>query len=498
MNQSTSVKAIGLFILPIGLHGQTFNVVHYNAQGGFAIGQAVEETSDGYLVLSYQSGTDTVTQMAYRTWFDGVGALVMEEPLISQRTASHGYGDALERVPWGAGFMTVWNRFGGAQPDSSFLLRLNAEGDTLWSRPIGTDAVFAALDLACIDDGVLITGVRNSLTFFLRTDTAGTAISGANISSVRACSIEPAPLKGAYLSGEQSSGGLSATGRVVRVDSLGATVWSRTMPRTHGQWHGSLGLPDGGVLCLGQWEHFLSGLDTYDTAVMYMARYDVNGTLLWDFDGLEAKSSSSLAQFHDGFLDTDSTLIACGAIQQLLWNRAVVQRFNLDGDSLWRRTYAHFANLSGLYPEIPWDIEPTADGGMVLAGETWNADIQPPWSDRHLWLLKLDGDGCMEPGCGSVGIHDLVIGSETLLSLSPNPNGGKFDVRIDHPPPTCDGPCVLSIADALGREIWRMEFNAEIPWKLNVDLAHRPSGLYLARLTDRGRPLGMVKFLIQR
>lgn len=477
---------------------QTFNVVHYNAQGGFAIGQAVEATSDGYMVLSHQSGTDTVTQMAHRTWFDSMGNLAQEQPLHSVRHASHGYGDAVEKVPWGSGSVAIWNRFGGTQPDSCFLLRLSHEGDTLWSRLLGTDSTFGAMDLACVANGIIVTGEHNGSSFYLRTDTLGGILAGSVTGQVAAYSIAPAPLNGAYLSGRQIGNGLSNTGRLVRVDSLGAVLWVRTMPRTHGLWQGSIGLPDGGLICLGKWEHFMAGFDVYDTAMMYIARYDINGTLLWDHDGLEGKASSGLAQFHDAFLDTDSTFIACGAIQQLFWNRAVVQRFTLDGDTLWRRTYAHFANLSALYPEIPWDIEPTADGGMIIAGETWNEDTQPPWSDRHLWLLKLDGYGCLVPGCGTLGIVDMIIHSPVQLVISPNPTNGDFSVLIDRSSSEDPhGSYALSIVDQIGREVWHEELDRGTEM-LEVDLSHQPSGAYLARLIDDGRPMGTAKFLIQR
>jgi hypothetical protein len=251
---------------------------------------------------------------------------------------------------------------------------------------------------------------------------------------------------------------------------------------------------------MGQWQtYILPPPDQPYDNTMYLVMYDDNGNFQWQYSGLKCKpTTNTWAAFTDGYQDSDSTFIVCGAIQQVYWNRAVIYRFTANGDSLWRRDYAHFANLANIYPEIPWDIEPTSDGGMVLTGETWNRDTIPPISDVNMWLLKLDSMGCLVPGCQYVGINEIAYGLEHALRVWPNPSSGRINLALDLPEGLpLEGHLLLQVFDARGRLVVRRDLGDQLARTITLDLTGQPSGLYTAHISDAQRILNGAKIILE-
>ncbi|MBZ0207798.1 MAG: T9SS type A sorting domain-containing protein [Flavobacteriales bacterium] len=298
-----------------------------------------------------------------------------------------------------------------------------------------------------------------------------------------------------YLAGKSYS-----KGYLLKIDSTGNELWHASQPKPRGNWWGVKHVFGNKLLCMGEWKTNVLPPpgQPYDNT-MYLAMYSDDGALQWQYSGLKCKPTSyTWATFTDGYQDSDSTFIACGAIQQIYWNRAVIYRFTADGDSLWRRDYAHFANLTNLYPEIPWDIEPTSDGGMVLTGETWNRDTIAPYSDQNMWLMKLDAEGCLVPGCQYVGINEIAYGLEHALRAWPNPSNGRINLSLELPEGLpLEGTLLLQVFDARGRLVVRKELGTQEAQTIPLDLSRQPAGLYSAHISDARRILTGTKLVLE-
>ncbi|MBS1569948.1 MAG: T9SS type A sorting domain-containing protein [Bacteroidetes bacterium] len=394
--------------------------------------------------------------------------------------------------------------FSGGEPlDTLWAARFNVHGDTLWTKPILIDTFAYARKAVAFNHRFYFTGMDGNFTslpysaYAMRTDSMANIEFFQRYPQLESRSIAVDETGNMYLAGTAST-----KGYLLKIDSLGNELWNAFQPKPKGNWWGVKHVFGNKLLCMGEWKSFINPPpgQPYDNT-MYLVMYDDNGNFLWDYSGLKCKPTSNLwATFTDGYQDSDSTFIVCGAIQQLAWNRALIYRFTADGDSLWRRDYAHFGNIanSPAFPELPWDIEPTSDGGMVLTGETWNGDTIPPYSDVNMWLLKLDAEGCLVPGCQYVGINEITYGLEHALQIWPNPSDGLIRISLQLPEGLpLEGDLLLQVFDMNGRLVIRKELGGALQQDVHLDLTAQPPGMYSAHISDKQRILTGAKILLR-
>ncbi|MBZ0207801.1 MAG: T9SS type A sorting domain-containing protein [Flavobacteriales bacterium] len=486
----------------------TFDIVHSNVSSGFAVGYSVREIHDGYIVFGSQTELDTVNQDCSISIFNEAGLFVDEYYLHRPRFEGFGSQDPIGTIPSG-GFVAGQTTFSGGEPvDTVFAVRFNAFGDTLWTKPLLSDTFASAVKAIAKGDHFYFTGLEASGVllgnngYVMRTDTS------ANIELFRLDPTLDMPMTldvddqgNMYLGGKSRDIG-NGKGYLLKIDSMGDELWHAYQPKPKGNWWGVKHVFGDKLLCMGEWQSYILPPpgEPYDNT-MYLAMYSDDGTLQWQYSGLKGKPTSyTKAFFTDGYQDSDSTFIVCGPIQQLAWNRAVIYRFTADGDSLWRRDYAHFGNVVNptAFPEIPWDIEPTSDGGMVLTGETWNGDTVPPYSDVNMWLLKLDAEGCLVPGCQYVGINEIAYGLEHALRAWPNPGTGRINLALDLPEGLhLEGHLQLQVYDARGRLVVNRNLGGQLAQDITLDLTGQPAGFYSAHISDAHRILTGAKLFVQ-
>ncbi len=488
----------------------TFDVVHYNASSGFAAGHSVRETPNGFVVFGVQTQLDTTRQDCSTSLFSEDGSFVSEQ-LIHRPRYEHfgGYADPVSSIPWATGFIAGMYTFSGGEPvDTLWAVRFNEHGDTLWTKPILIDTIVYARKAIAWNHHFYFTGLEASGAllgnhgFAMRTDT----LANMELFHLNATIDDPLAMDidtqgNIYLGGRSMDVGFGK-GYLLKIDSMGNELWDAYQPKPKGNWRGVKHVFGNKLLCMGEWKTYNLPPpgQPYDNT-MYLVMYDDNGNFQWQYSGLKCTPTTyTWAAFTDGYQDSDSTFIVCGAVQQLAWNWAVVYRFTEDGDSLWRRDFAHFANIanSTAFPEIPWDIEPTSDGGMVLTGETWNGDTVPPYSDENMWLLKLDSMGCLVPGCQYVGINEMAFGLEHALRVWPNPSHGRISLDLDLPEGLpLEGHLLLQVFDARGRLVVRRDLGGNLDQTIQLDLVGQPVGLYSAHISDARRILTGAKIMIQ-
>ncbi|UCC80056.1 MAG: hypothetical protein JSW64_01480 [Candidatus Zixiibacteriota bacterium] len=197
-----------------------------------------------------------------------------------------------------------------------WLVRTDSNGDTLWTRNYGTVGFEEAHYLIQTDDG------------------------------------------GYVLCGDTKPSGGNYNLYIVRTDSLGDTLWTRSFGSPAGDDKGwaIVQTDDGGFLAVGH--GYGSGWD------VYMVRLNESGDSLWSkkYGGSHPDAAYGVTQTADGgfalvgqyanddFGDTDLWLLRVDSL----------------GDTLWTRKYSYSGGWSRGEA-----IAKTSDGGFVIAGQNW-------------------------------------------------------------------------------------------------------------------------------
>jgi hypothetical protein len=163
---------------------------------------------------------------------------------------------------------------------------------------------------------------------------------------------------------------------VVKTDSIGEPIWSRSYGGQHAEWAKCVTeTSDGGFVIAGH----ISSTGSY--CYGYLIRTDQNGNQLWtrqyggtDIDGLE-----SIRETDDGGFIMGGVTQSFGAG----WKDMYLIRTDANGDTLWTRTFGGTGNDWGFCA-----IE-TYDGGFVLVGEEQSFGAV----DYNFYAVKTDSVG---------------------------------------------------------------------------------------------------------
>lgn len=310
-------------------------------------------------------------------------------------------------------------------------------GQHLWERFYGgTDWDFGHSVLITEDGGYLIAGRTMSFgaggedLYLVKTDSYGDTVwtrtyGGSN--SDGACCVQHTTDGGYIIAGRTISFGAGYVDLwLVKTDSLGDTLWTRTFGTALEEWGYYVQQTfDGGYIVVGyqmfsagegdvwliktdsqgmlEWdEHFgganydearavqqtpdggyvLVGTDDYNTsnAALYLVKTDSLGVELWSkhYGGPLMDYGLGISLTSDGgFIITGKKNISCIA------GEAYIIRADSLGDSLWTRTFGDSAD------DYAHCARQTDDGGYIVCGARTNRETY--YSNGY--LIKLDGSG---------------------------------------------------------------------------------------------------------
>ena len=284
-----------------------------------------------------------------------------------------------------------------------------------------------------------------------------------------------------------------------KLDTLGNTIWRYESPSTEQVWGANdlLKTKDGGWVVssgLGS-ERPINVVSNQAFQEAYIYKLDSARNFLW---GTKFHSDVLTdANFSKIIEEEDSSLIAFGTVVRLypqpnpshfiIHGRVV--KLSPQGDSLWSREYEYLTTRDAQH--YIYDAERTHDGGFLIAGEcsgTGGGVFQQGW------LLKLDGEGCLVPGC-HLGLSVLPVGTtaRVQVSLYPNPTSDYLNIYYQNRNSKKD--LTFSVVDALGR-VLDTYTTADISDKTYIfpvqDLA---SGLYFLEVRQDGKLLETQQFV---
>ncbi len=177
-------------------------------------------------------------------------------------------------------------------------------------------------------------------------------------------------------------------------------------------------------------------------------------------------------------------------------------RYNSSGKLLWEKIYEdkNFTSEDDYF----LDIKEAENGDIVCVGEFW--DIDGEWNNAtYTWLLRVDSNGCFEPGCGVTdSIHLIQVTSDYVTSTNEVISEFSYDNGIIiYPNPALDYIKVVLPND---RKIHKWEVLDHEGEKIiagngeninKIDISTLKSGLYyLEVIDDKGRSV-VGKFVVE-
>jgi hypothetical protein len=305
----------------------------------------------------------SLTWVSYQTafaqnviWSANYGGIYTEEAYSGVRTSDGGYAILGSTYSYGAGDHDI------------YLLRLDALGNTIWSRTYGGIATEYGYDIQRTGDGGFVvvgvtysSGAGNGDVWLLRLDSLGGVIwshtyggTGKDTGrSVRAVS-------GGFIIG----GGTSSFGHgyddfyLIRTNTLGDTVWTRTYGGSGGEVaFGTRPTPDGGFVMCGATGSFGVGYSS-----MYVVKTDGNGDTLWTatYGGSKADLGYGIEVTLDGGLVMIGATASYGAGEYDIY----LVKTDPNGFLEWEKTYG------GAMTDQGFSVRTVPDGGYLIAGTT--------------------------------------------------------------------------------------------------------------------------------
>jgi hypothetical protein len=200
----------------------------------------------------------------------------------------------------------------------------------------------------------------------------------------------------------------------------------------------SVMLDDGGFAIAGETGAYRDITNLWQNGDIWLVRTDSEGDTLWTKtyanDGID--EAFSIQQTSDGGFVIGGALASPQG-----WYNAGLIRTDMDGDTLWTKSYK-ISNQSWIQ-----SVEETPDGGFIFTG-SFNNDI---------WLVRTDADGVIiwEKTFGT-------LGSDLGIQVKQTSDGGYIVTGLVRPPGT-GRDLKLIRTDAEGDTLWTRVYNGDTP-----------------------------------
>ena len=349
------------------------------------IGNSVQQTTDGGYIItgstgSYGNGDSDV----YLLKTDANGDSLWAKTFGG---VNEDFGSSLELTLDG-GYIIVGRTTYGNLDKDVYLIKTDANGDSLWTKTYGGSSVdFGLFVVQTSDGGYIITGTTESFgnggrdIYLIKTDANGdslwTKTFGGSVFDVGNCVQQTTDGGYIIMGGTDSFGNGDRDAYLIKTDGNGVEQWNQTFGGTAYDVGNSVQqTTDGGYIITGRTGSYGPG----DKDV-YLIKTDGNGDSLWTktFGGSAFDLGTSVKQTPDG------GYIISGGTNSFGNGERDVYLIKTDGNGteLWNKTFG------GSSVDIANSLQLTSDGGYIIIGFT----EYPGNGDRDLLLIKTDGNG---------------------------------------------------------------------------------------------------------
>jgi predicted secreted protein len=394
------------------------------------------------------------------------------------------YAYAVRQTVDGGWIVVGWtDSFGGGGYDV-WLLKIDALGDTVWTRTYDAGANEIATYVQQTADGGYVIAAQTNATgaggqdlWLIKTDAQGDTLWTRVLGG-------PGHDWPTYVV-QTFDGGYVLTGRIespipryidvwlVKTDASGDTAWTRSYGGEGVDWGVSVEETADSGYVVGAWSSSFSGPPSF-LADAWVLKIDAKGDTLWTgvYGGIGSDQACRVQQTADGGYMIVGVTDSYGAGGFDAW----LIKTSALGDTLWTRTYG------GTGTDVGGFGQQAADGGYFFAGYTDSRGA----GGYDVLLVKTDTAGNTQWLSTLPGENDALV-CPGLVQCFPNPCDGHLTIRYRVPR---SSHVELAIHDVAGRRVRVLVSERLSPGARSVrwdavrdDGLPLHSGVYVCRLT---------------
>ncbi len=437
-------------------------------------GRAVKQTSDGGYILVGDQSTGGMNPDIYIVKTDEFGDTTWTRTY--ERTYSSIARAVLETSD---GFLVAGSDVVTIAPGrfDFFLMKIDFQGDTVWTRTYGGSKDEQAFDLKVTPDGGYIlcgqaeeVGGGQMSYWLVKTSSSGDSIWAEKYGlgpddRLYGKSVQVTSDGGFIIAGyvdDRTVGSSADYIYLVKTGPTGALDWTKSINFPGSELAYDVQDVTGGYVVVGHGDNLGTG-----GWEIFLLRTDSFGNEIWT----KTYGDSSDERAYSVEKMADNGFLICGMTRSMGAGSSdyYVIRTDSQGDTMWTRTYGGTSSDEAL------DAHPTDDGGYVVAG--YSQSYTAGWAD--FFLVKTNAEGLVP----IVQTHEAeVIQSFLLYQNYPNPFNPITTIEFQ----TLKTDLVsLKIYDILGQEIESL-IDQPLPagWhQVQWDAGIAPSGVYFYQLT---------------
>lgn len=384
-----------------------------------------------------------------------------------------------------------------------YLMKFDKNGDSLWTKYyIDTLNIGWGTLARTYDNGFILSGTiksPNKSTYdnlIIKVDSMGNKkwqkiFGGAYNDEPRA--IRCLSDSGFILAGnKQTSSSSYNYGQIIKLDSLGNIKWQKTFGGTRGSFFNAVReTKNGDIIACGDISDI--GTSTWDYSTPFIVRLSSSGNILWQKTYGKKYIANSLYDIEE----TDNgNLIAVGDIYtdtatqyEKYWDGFLLKT-NINGDSLWSRTFDKTGSSGGNLQDMFQDVEQTKDKGFIIAG--W---FYPNYQD--FWAVKVDSMGCDIGGCDTItSVRNILNGNNANSEFKIYPNPAKEKITIEFSNDYKFSNALVNIYDVSGRVLKTLNNIQLNNRKSEIDISDLESGIYFVEFFDKETKKKYTKKLV--
>jgi len=401
------------------------------------------------------------------------------------------YGNSVQQTTDGGYIVAGSTHSFGAGLSNIFLIKTDADGDTVWTRIFGGfNCEFGSSVQQTDDGGYIVTGSTMSFgagdsdVYLIKTDANGDTLWTRTYGGVNrddGNDVQQTQDGGYIITCETWSYGAGEEDvYLIKTDINGDALWTRTF----GGFNCDEGLSvrqtsDGGYIIVGGSNSYVSQPWHYD---VYLIKTDVEGNALWmrTFGGDQGDIGYSIQQTPDeGYIIAGGTVsYGAGGFDVYLIKTDAV------GDTLWTRAYG------GSNSEEGYSVQLTIDGGYIIAGYTYSYGA----GNKDVYVIKTDalGDTVWTKTVGGsagdkgYGIQQTTDGGYIIAGRTESYGAGEKDVYLIRLDSEATNPDVTVTLTWLNPPvIWPIQYTADLtnnePSPITFDawiMVRLPNGLW--------------------
>jgi len=414
-----------LFTLLVSIPFFGFTQDFDNTFGGDSldIGYSVQQTIDGGYIItgsteSYGNGGSDVYLIKTNANGDSLWTKTFGG-------AGGDYGSSLQVTSDGGYIITGRTEYANGDKDV-YLIKTDANGDSLWTKTYGGTSVdFGLFVKQTTDGGFIIAGATESFgnggrdAFLIKTDSIGieqwAQSFGGTAFDVGNCVQQTTDGGYIKIGGTNSFGNGNRDAYLIKTDGNGVEQWNQTFGGVDFDLGSNVKqTTDGGYIITGRTVSFGAG-----NKDVYLVKTDASGVEQWyqTFGGSAFDLGTCVDQ------TTDGGYIICGGTDSYGAGARDVFLIKTDGNGVeqWNETFG------GSSFEIANSVQLTSDGSYIIIGGTESFGA----GDRDVFLIKKQGNNTsiITPQNPNRKLHKIVdiLGRET----DSNPNNIIIEVYDD-------------------------------------------------------------------